>query len=165
MPLPSPKGLRAGRQMQVESSKSRLRGRPRVSHLPFRQALLRVASRRIRSDFLPRLRAETSALARCPKLSTPWANSKANEGRHYGVQARRRVGESARGVLGCTLQRLALLDKTQLHFSSLREPESVIPPSKSLPSSSNRARTRATPQMGVFQQPVRALYSIGLHLK
>src|SRR5512139_2546501 len=39
-------------------------------HLPVRQAILRVASRRIRSDILPR----------------------------------RRVGESARGVLECTLQ-------------------------------------------------------------
>mgnify|MGYP003457678893 CR=1 FL=1 len=57
-------------QMQVESAKSRLRGRPRAFHLPFRQAILRVASRRIRSDFLPR----------------------------------RRVGESARGVLERTPQ-------------------------------------------------------------
>ena len=71
--LPSSRraGLRAGRQMQVESAKSRLRGSPRAFHLPVRQATLRVASRRIRSDFLPR----------------------------------RRVGESARGVLGCTPQR------------------------------------------------------------
>jgi hypothetical protein len=44
--------------------------RPRAFHLPFRQAIPRVASRRIRSDFLPR----------------------------------RRVGESARGVLGRTPQ-------------------------------------------------------------
>jgi len=43
-------------QMQVESAKSRLRGRPQAFHLPFRQAILRVASRRIRSDILPRLR-------------------------------------------------------------------------------------------------------------
>ena len=42
MPLPSPRkaGLRAGRQMQGESSKSRLRGLPRAFHLPFRQAIL-----------------------------------------------------------------------------------------------------------------------------
>ena len=42
MPLPSSRkaGLRAGRQMQVESTKSRLRGRPRAFHLPFRQAIL-----------------------------------------------------------------------------------------------------------------------------
>ena len=44
--------------------------RPQAFHLPFRQAILRVASRRIRSDSLPR----------------------------------RRVGESAGGVLHCTLQ-------------------------------------------------------------
>ncbi|MBP1695952.1 MAG: hypothetical protein H6Q48_1203 [Deltaproteobacteria bacterium] len=57
-------------QMQVKSAKSRLRGDPQAFHLPSRQAILRVASRRIRSDFLPR----------------------------------RRVGESARGVLRGTLQ-------------------------------------------------------------
>ncbi len=33
---------------------------PRAFQLPIRQAILRVASQRIRSDFLPRLRAETS---------------------------------------------------------------------------------------------------------
>jgi hypothetical protein len=44
MPLPSPRvtGLRAGRQMQVESAKSRLRGRLRAFPLPFRQAILTV---------------------------------------------------------------------------------------------------------------------------
>jgi hypothetical protein len=70
--------------MQVELCEIPPAGAPEV---------LRVASRRIRSDILPR----------------------------------RRVGESARGVLGCTLQRLALLDKTQVHFPSLWEPESVVP--------------------------------------
>ena len=37
-------------QMQVESAKSRLRGLPRAFHLPIRQAILAVASRRIRSN-------------------------------------------------------------------------------------------------------------------
>jgi len=61
----------AGRQMQVESSKSRLLGAPEI---------LRVASRRIRSDVLPR----------------------------------RRVGESARGVPGCTLQRRRMRGTPQM---------------------------------------------------
>ena len=63
MALPSSRkaGLRAGRQMQVDAAKSRLRGRPRAFHLLFRQAILRVASRRIRSDFLPRRRGGESA--------------------------------------------------------------------------------------------------------
>jgi len=43
-----------------------------------------VASRRIRSDSLPRLRAETFPF---PK--------RFGEGKHYGVQARRRDGEAA----------------------------------------------------------------------
>ena len=34
---------------------------PRAFHLPFRQAILRVASRRIRSDILPRRRVGESA--------------------------------------------------------------------------------------------------------
>ena len=34
---------------------------------PFRQAILRVASRRVRSDFVPRLRAETSAFMKGAK--------------------------------------------------------------------------------------------------
>ena len=40
--LSSPRraGLRAGRQMQVEPAKSRLRGPLRAFHLPFRQAIL-----------------------------------------------------------------------------------------------------------------------------
>ena len=83
--LPSPRKavLRAGRQMQVELCEIPSAGGPRDAfHLPIRQAILRVASRRLRSDILPRLRAETSALVRCPKLSTPWASSQANEGRH-----------------------------------------------------------------------------------
>jgi hypothetical protein len=79
MPLPSPKRLRAGRQMQVEPCEIRLAGAPEI---------LRVASRRIRSDFLPR----------------------------------RRVGESARGVLECTLQRLALLDNTLVEFRVYQVP-------------------------------------------
>jgi len=44
---------------------------------------------------LPRLRAETSALMRRPKSSTEGVNSQADEGEHYGVQARRREGEAA----------------------------------------------------------------------
>jgi len=42
MPLPSSRraGLRAGRQMQVESAKSRLRRPSRAFHQPFRQAIL-----------------------------------------------------------------------------------------------------------------------------
>jgi len=47
MPLPSPKRLRAGRQMQVEPCEIPFAGAPEI---------LRVASRRIRSDFLPRRR-------------------------------------------------------------------------------------------------------------
>jgi hypothetical protein len=76
MPLPWPKRLRAGRHMQVEPREIPLAGAPEI---------LRVASRRIRSDFLPR----------------------------------RRVGESARGVLGGTPQRLALLDNTLVEFHLL----------------------------------------------
>jgi len=49
MPLPPPRkaGLRAGRQMQAELCEIPLAGAPEI---------LRVASRRIRSDFLPRRR-------------------------------------------------------------------------------------------------------------
>jgi hypothetical protein len=114
MPLPSSRrsGLRAGRQMQVEFAKPRLRelSRPFVGNglKPFPTAVcrnkpapclirgrMRVASRRIRSDFLPRLRAETCALMRCPKLSTQGGSSQGVESKHYGVQARRRDGEAA----------------------------------------------------------------------
>ena len=68
--------------------KARTQGARPAFDLPFRQAILRVASRRTRSDILPR----------------------------------RRVSESARGVLACT---------------------------------PHRRRMRGTPQMGVFQQPVK----------
>jgi len=52
-----------------------------------------MVSQRIRSDFLPRLRAETSALTRRAKFSTRGVSSQADEGGNYGVQARRREGE------------------------------------------------------------------------
>ena len=88
MPLSPPRkaGLRAGRQRQVESCEIPLAGAPEI---------LRVASRRIRSDFLPRLRAETSARVRRSKFSTQGVSLQADEGTHYGVQARRRDGEAA----------------------------------------------------------------------
>jgi len=40
MPLPSPKRLRAGRQMQVESSKPVYGGARGAHHLPVRQAII-----------------------------------------------------------------------------------------------------------------------------
>ncbi len=44
---------------------------------------------------MPRLRAETCALMRCPKFSTQGGSSQGVESKHYGVQARRRDGEVA----------------------------------------------------------------------
>ena len=52
-------------------------------------------SRRIRSDSLPRLRAEISPLMKGAKLSTQGVSSQADEDGNYGVQARRRGGEAA----------------------------------------------------------------------
>jgi hypothetical protein len=75
---------------------------PLTSSLPFSRLLLkpRPSTRRggvatNKERLLPRLRAETSALMRRPKFSTEGVNSQADEGEHYGVQARRRDGEAA----------------------------------------------------------------------
>jgi hypothetical protein len=59
---------------------AKMQGARSAFHLPVRQAILRVASRRIRSDIL----------------------------------SRRRDGESARGVLGCALQRRRMRGTLQM---------------------------------------------------
>jgi len=100
---------------------AQMQGARGAFHLPVRQAILRAASRRIRSASLPR----------------------------------RRVGESARGVLESTLQQLALLDNIPVKLRVQQVPSYVALFSMRSPSSSNRARMRGTRQMGVFQQPVK----------
>ena len=55
---------------------------------------VRMVSRRIRSNLLPRLRAETPFFMWCPNFPIQGTHSQELQSKHYGVQARRREGEA-----------------------------------------------------------------------